>query len=325
LSAAFIMAANSWMQHPVGYHTNPATGRPELRSIGELFTNPVFVWGYIHVILASLVTGALIMLAVSAWQLRRGSALFKGSAHLSLAVLLPTILLALGVGSHLGVIEAKYQPMKIAAAEAQWQTCQPCSFSLFQIGGGNNDHTPTQLISVPHLLSLLATSTWNGKVVGLTPLQHQYAKKYGPGNYVPNVFIQYWSMRVMAYLGSAVFLLAAWGVILARRRRLGSSRLFLTVAVWAAVTPFLMDTAGWLLTENGRQPWLVQGLMKTAGGVSPSVTTTDVVISLTVFLLLYVALGVVDVFLMLRYARRGLELEPDEEPSTPDGAPALTY
>jgi cytochrome d ubiquinol oxidase subunit I len=325
LSAAFIMAANSWMQHPVGYHTNPTTGRPELRSIGDLFTNPVFIWGYIHVILASLVTGALIMLAVSAWQLRRGSALFKSSAHLSLAVLLPAILLALGVGSHLGVIEAKYQPMKISAAEAQWQTCQPCSFSLFQIGGGNNDHTPTQLISVPHLLSLLATGTWNGKVVGLSPLQHQYAKKYGPGNYVPNVFIQYWSMRVMAYLGSAVFLLAAWGVILARRRKLASSRLFLTVAVWAVVTPFLMDTTGWLLTESGRQPWLVQGLMKTAGGVSTSVSSTDVVISLAVFLLLYVALGVVDVFLMLRYGRRGLELEPAEEPSTPDGAPALTY
>jgi cytochrome d ubiquinol oxidase subunit I len=240
-------------------------------------------------------------------------------------VLLPSILLALGVGSHLGVIEARYQPMKISAAEGQWTTCQPCSFSLFQIGGGNNDHTPTQLLSVPHLLSLLATSHWNGKVVGLTPLQHQYTKKYGPGNYVPNVFIQYWSMRVMAYLGSAVFLLAAWGVILARRRRLASSRLFLTVAVWFAVAPFLMDTTGWLLTENGRQPWLVQGLMKTAAGVSTSVSTTDLVISLTVFLLLYVALGVVDVFLMLRYARRGLELEPAEEPSTPDGAPALTY
>ena len=91
--------------------------------------------------------------------------------------------------------------MKIAAAEAQWETCQPCSFSAFQIGGGNHDETPTKVIAIPHLLSILATLSWNGKVVGLNELQAQYEQQYGPGNYVPNVFVQYWSMRVMAYLG----------------------------------------------------------------------------------------------------------------------------
>ena len=100
-------------------------------------------------------------------------------------MLVPAILFAMLVGDELGVIEAKYQPMKIAAAEAQWTTCQPCSFSLFQIGGGNNDHTPTQILEIPHLLSLLATNHWNGKVIGMSPLQAQYAAKYGPGNYVP--------------------------------------------------------------------------------------------------------------------------------------------
>ena len=161
--------------------------------------------------------------------------------------------------------------MKIAAAEAQWETCQPCSFSLFQIGGGQNDETPSQIIEVPHLLSILATGTWNGKVVGLNELQQQDTEKYGPGNYVPNVFIQYWSMRVMAYLGSLIALLSLWGAWLADRRKLATSRLFLFVATWAVVTPFLMNTAGWMLTENGRQPWIVQGLMKTADGVSTSV------------------------------------------------------
>ena len=126
-------------------------------------------------------------------------------------MLVPAILLAMLVGSELGVIETRYQPMKIAAAEAQWTTCQPCSFSLFQIGGGNNDQTPTQIIPIPHLLSLLATNSWDGKVPGLTPLQERYTQQYGPGDYVPNVFIQYWSMRVMAYAGGLVLLSGSGG------------------------------------------------------------------------------------------------------------------
>jgi len=156
LSAAFIMAANSWMQHPVGYTMNKAR-QPQLNDVWALFTNPVFVWGYAKVVFAALVTGAAVMLAVSAWQLRHGGdrAVFTRSARLSLVVLVPAILFAMLVGDELGVIEARYQPMKIAAAEAQWTTCQPCSFSLIQIGGGNNDHTPTQIIEIPHLLSLL--------------------------------------------------------------------------------------------------------------------------------------------------------------------------
>ena len=213
LSAAFIMAANSWMQHPVGYQM--VNGKPVLNDIWALFTNPVFVWGYSKVLLASLVTGAMVMLAVSAWQLRRGvdKDVFARSARLSLVVLVPAILFTMLVGDELGVIEARYQPMKIAAAEAQWTTCQPCSFSLFQIGGGNNDQTPTQIIEIPHLLSLLATNTWNGKVVGLNPLQNQYSKQYGPGYYVPNVFIQYWGMRVMAYGGVLVLLIGGVGAV----------------------------------------------------------------------------------------------------------------
>jgi cytochrome bd ubiquinol oxidase subunit I len=328
LSAAFIMAANSWMQHPVGYKM--VHGKPQLNDIWAVLTNPVFLWGYTHVLLASLVTGSVIMLAVSAWQLRHGRTpeIFTKSARMSLAILVPAIILAMFVGSELGVIEARYQPMKIAAAEAQWTTCQPCSFSMFQIGGGNNDHTPTQIISIPHLLSLLATNSWNGKVIGLSPLQTQYAAKYGPGYYVPNVFIQYWSMRVMAYVAGLVFLFGLWGLWLVRRKKLATARWFLILATWAAVTPFIMNTAGWFLTEIGRQPWIVQGLMLTRNGRSPSVSTTDVVISLVIFVLLYVALALVDLFLMLRYARRDLEPLPDA-PAGADAAevpvPAVRY
>ncbi len=241
-------------------------------------------------------------------------------------VLLPSILLAIFVGSELGVIETKYQPTKIAAAEAQWTTCKPCSFSAFQIGGGNNDKTPSQIIEIPHLLSLLATNTWNGEVVGLNELQKQYEKRYGPGNYIPDVFIQYWSMRIMAYLATLVLLLGLWGGWLLHRNRLDQSKWFLRASIWAVVTPFLMNTAGWLLTESGRQPWIVQGLMKTIDANSPSVTSTDIWISLIAFVLIYIGLGAADLTLMLRYSRKGLG-EEDEAAATKSAGeiPALTY
>ena len=306
LSAAFIMAANSWMQHPVGYVM--VNGKPQLNDVWALFTNPVFLWGYSKVIFASLVTGSMVMLAVSAWQLRHGGDrdVFTVPARLALVVLVPAILFTLLVGDELGVIEARYQPMKIAAAEAQWSTCQPCSFSLFQIGGGNNDQTPTEIIAVPHLLSLLATNHWNGKVIGLSPLQSQYSKTYGPGYYVPNVFIQYWAMRAMAYLGVVILVIAGWGLWLIRRKKLATSRVFLWVAVWAAVLPFLLNTAGWLLTESGRQPWIVQGIMLTKNGISPSLSTTWIAISLGFFVVLYAVIATVDLLLMLKYSRKQL-------------------
>jgi cytochrome bd ubiquinol oxidase subunit I len=324
LSAAFIMAANSWMQHPVGYKM--VNGKPQLNDIWAVFTNQVFVWGYSKVLLASLVTGATVMLAVSAWQLRHGSdrEVFTRSARLALIVLVPAILFTMLVGDELGVIEAKYQPMKIAAAEAQWSTCQPCSFSLFQIGGGNNDQTPTQIIEIPHLLSLLATNHWNGKVVGLNPLQSQYSQQFGPGYYVPNVFIQYWSMRVMAYVGVLVLLIGAYGLWLLRREKLATSRRFLWVAIWAAVLPFLMNTAGWLLTESGRQPWIVQGIMLTKNGISSSVSSTSIVISLVIFVLLYGVLATVDFALMLKYSRQ--QLPPARAEADADApVPAVQY
>jgi cytochrome d ubiquinol oxidase subunit I len=312
ISAVFIMAANSWMQHPVGYKMNSAK-QPELNNFFALFTNPVFLWSFTHVILASLVTGALIMLGVSAWHVRRRKEVdaFRRTAVISLVVLLLSTPIALFVGSELGVVEATYQPMKIAAAEAQWTTCPShCGFSAFQIGGGQNDHTPTQIFVIPDLLSILATNHVDGEVQGLTPLNEQYQKEYGPGNYVPNVFIQYWSMRVMAYLATIVMLFALWGAWLLYRHRLDRARWFLLIAPWAIVAPFLMNTAGWMLTENGRQPWIVQGLQKTAQGVSPSVSATDVWISLVVFYLIFIAFGVADTWLMIRYSRKELDHDP---------------
>jgi len=324
LSAMFILVANSWMQHPVGYKIN-SQGQAVLTNVWAILVNPTFIWGYAHVVLAGLITGCLVMLGVSAWYLRKREHVesFHRTAKVALTVLIPAIVIQLSVGNQLGVIENKYQPMKIAAAEAQWTNCKPCSFSVFQIGGGANDKTPTEIIPIPHLLSVLATGTWNGPVTGLDTLNSQYQAKYGPGNYVPDVFIQYWSMRVMAYLASLILLLAIWGGWLLHRDKLRNSRLFLTICLWAVVTPFLMNTAGWLLTESGRQPWIVQGLQKTVNANSPSVSQTEIWISLTVFVLSYIVLGWADLTLMLRYSRRGMAQADAEAAET--AAPALTY
>jgi cytochrome d ubiquinol oxidase subunit I len=325
-SAAFIMAANSWMQRPVGYQLNAAGDRAQLTDVWAVLTNIVFLWAYLHVLAASLVTAGVVMLAVSAWHLRRRpdtAALFQHSAKLAVIVLVPAAMLALFFGGRLGINETRYQPMKIAAAEGQWTTCQPCSFSAFQIGGGNNDQTPTKIIAIPHLLSVLATGTWNGQVVGLDPLQTQYSQQYGPGNYVPNVFIQYWSMRVMAYGGVVLLLLGLWGAWLLWRKKLAQARWFLRVAIWALPLPFLMNTAGWALTENGRQPWIVQGLQLVRNAVSPSISVATVATSLTVFILLYLILGVVDVRLMAHFARR--ELAPADTTTPEEEQPALQF
>jgi cytochrome d ubiquinol oxidase subunit I len=282
------------------------------------------------VILAALVSGAVVMLAVSAWQLRKGQERgpFLLSARLSLAVLVPTSILALGVGSHLGIVEGEYQPMKIAAAEAQWTTCQPCSFSIWQIGGWTADDPPTKIIEVPHLLSVLATGSWDGQVEGLTPVNEQYQQEYGDGNYIPNVQAQYYAMRGMAYLGSLVALIALLGWWLGRRGKLADSRRFLWVATWMVPLPFIINTCGWLLTEYGRQPWIVQGLQLTKDGASPSVSATEIVISLVVFYLLYLVTGIINVVLMTRYARRPLgPAKGDDDATSPEQPqlPALTY
>ena len=314
LSAMFIMAANSWMQRPVGYTINPSNGRAQLTDIWAVMTNTVFIWAYIHVLLAALVTAGAVMLGVSAWHLRRRSSpeVFIRSARLALIVLVPATLFNLMVGSHLGVVETTYQPMKIAAAEANWNTCGPCSFSVFQIGGGNNDQTPTKIIQIPHLLSLLSTDSWNGTVQGLNQLQAQYEQQYGPGNYIPNVFIQYWGMRVMAYGGALILLLSLVAGLQLLRGRLAQSRRLLFFAVWLAPLPFIMNIAGWLLTESGRQPWIVQGLQLVRDGVSPSVSRGMVITSVIIFVVLYGILAIVDTVLMTHYARKQLAPEQEE-------------
>jgi cytochrome d ubiquinol oxidase subunit I len=305
LSAFFIMVANSWMQRPVGYTLTD--GKAELTSVSDLLSNRFAIWAVAHVILVGVTTGAMVMFGVACWHLlrRRNMDLFRRAAKLALIVAVPVSAVNLGLGSHLGVVVTEYQPMKIAATEAQWDTCQPCAFSLFQIGGfTESDQTPSFSIQIPRLLSLLATSSLDGEVQGMNELQSEYERQYGRGeSYIPPVRTTYWSMRIMAYLGTLIFLVAALGAFLYWRGRLESTRWFLWVGVASIALPFLSALAGWVLTEVGRQPWIVYGLLRTAEANSPSVSPWTIGVSLGVLGGLYVVLGVVDFVLMRRYAR----------------------
>jgi cytochrome bd ubiquinol oxidase subunit I len=324
LSAFFIIVANSWMQRPVG--SDVVDGRAELTNVWELLSNRFAIWAYIHVILVGLTTAAVVIFGVACWHLVRGrnQELFRRAAKLALIVGVPISLVNLGVGSHLGVVITDYQPMKIAATEAQWDTCGPCSFSLFQIGGFSvDDQTPTFSVQIPHLLSLLATDSWDGEVQGMNELQASEEAQYGQGNYIPIVRATYWSMRIMAYAGSLVFLVLAVCAFFYRRRTLESKRWLLWAGVLTIPLPYVAALAGWVLSEVGRQPWIVQGLLKTADANSPSVSTTTIALSLGIFAALYGALAVVDVVLMRRYAR----VDPPELGGEGDefSLPAMSY
>jgi len=325
LSSTFILVANSWMQHPAGYTINSSTGRAQLDSVGELFGNSWAWWAVGHTLLAALMTGSFFVLGVAAWQLRRGRRkdLFKRAARLALIVALPVTAVNLVVGSEFGVVIETHQPMKIASAEALWNTESSVGFSLFQIGGFTaSDPKPSFSVEIPYLLSFLATNSIHGTVQGLNDVQAQEQASYGPGNYIPDVRMTYWAIRIMAYVGSLAFLVAAVGFWLRRKGRLATSPRFLRLAVWAIALPFISNFAGWIFTEAGRQPWVAQGLLKTKDAVSPSVTTAQAIFSLTVFMLLYLGLGVADFLLMRRYARADLP-ETGAEPA--DKAPALRY
>jgi cytochrome d ubiquinol oxidase subunit I len=321
LSAYFILVANSWMQHPVGYKI--VDGEAQLTSVWALMSNEFALRAYLHTILAGLIFGSILVLGVSCWHFLRGREvdLFRNAARVALIVAVPVTLLQLVVGNRFGEMVTSAQSMKIAASEAQWNTCQPCGFSLFQIGGfTKDDPTPSFSITVPRLLSYMATGSFDGQVQGLNQLQKQEERQFGRGNYMPNVRVIYWSMRVMAFAGVLMFLVAAVGAWLYWRKKLERARWFHWTALVAIALPFIAATAGWILTEMGRQPWIVQGLLKTSEANSPSVSTTWLGISLGVFITLYVVLGVVDFVLMRRYARTDPPAPQEELP-----APAVTY
>ncbi len=308
-SAYFILAANSWMQHPVGYRK--VGDHAEMTSLERVFFQSLQITQFMHTILAALLTAALLVLAVSAYWLRRGRdlELFRGSAKGALVVTLVTSLLVMIVGHFQAQVLTHEQPMKIAASEALYTTAAPAPLSLFAVGPVARHPKRTDVnISIPHLLSVIATSSWNGKIEGINEIQAQYRKQYGPGDYTPIIGTAYWTWRIMVGLGVVAFLYSLAGLWLMRGGRgLEHSRRFTKSTYLLLALPFVANTAGWLFTEMGRQPWIVQGLLLTKDAVSPRVGAVSVAISLGSFAGLYGVLAGIETWLMAKAVRTGPE------------------
>jgi len=311
LSAYFILAANSWMQHPVGYVINHHAHRAELKSIGAVLTNSTLLLAFPHTVLAALCTGAMLVIGISALGLlrargkdparSRGRDVYARSLRMALPFALVAAIATGGFGHGQGVLMEKQQPMKMAAAEALYHTQRGASLSILTVAPF--EHFPKTFLTdirIPHLLSIIGTASWDGEVKGIYQVQREERRKYGPGDYVPIVGVTYWTFRIMAGIGLLLVLLPLIGLLLARRRRLEVSRRFLRFAVLGAALPPLANLSGWIFTEMGRQPWVVYGLLKTSDARSPLVGTSSIVISLLGYTVLYGILLVIGGRLFLR-------------------------
>ena len=309
LSAFWILVANSFMQHPVGY-TLDANGRAEMSDFIALVTNPNVLLQFPHVALAGITTGCFFVLGISAWHLLRNKSShldwFRTSARYGLIIGTVAVLATMFFGDAQGQRMEQVQPMKLAAAEGLWNSEDPAGLSFFQIGDEQN-HTSLINIRIPDLLSLLTYHTPGGKVQGLNDLQAQYEKEYGPGDYIPPaIWLTYWSFRAMVGSGMLMALLGLLGILLSWRHQFnpGKGRWLLRILVLAILLPYLANSTGWILTEVGRQPWIVQGLLTVDKAVSPNVTPAMLLISLIGFTLLYGVLMVADIYLLQKFARQ---------------------
>jgi cytochrome d ubiquinol oxidase subunit I len=323
LSAAFILAANSWMQHPVGYRFNPAAHRAELTDFGAVLTNKVFLVTFPHTILAAFLTAGAFVAGIALWRLVRGGAgepdTDRAAFRTALKLGAVTVLVA-GAGVAVsGDLQAKVmtevQPMKMAAAEALYRSARPASFSVFTVGTLDGSRE-VYSVRVPRLLSFLATGRFDGRVDGIDQLQAAYAQRYGAGSYTPVVPVTYWTFRLMIGTGALAGAAALWMLWVLRRGRSPSAstagaRWLMATGVLLPFLPLLANSFGWVFTEMGRQPWIVFGLMRTADAVSPAATPGEVWTSLIGFTLLYGALAGVEFGLLRQTIRAGL---PDDPP-----------
>lgn len=318
-SAYFILAANSWMQHPVGYEI--VDGKAKLNAIGTVLFQDTALFAFAHTILAALLTGTAVMIGVSAWHLRRKNEteVFGSSIRLAIPILAIAAIANFGVGHFFGDLMVKQQPMKMAAADAVFDTEEGVGLSLFATGDfKSNPEGLNRNIEIPNLLSFISTGKPMGEVQGINNINAEYRKRYGDKNspeylgpgfdkldYAPPVWVAYWSWRIMIGCGALLVLLGLIGWWLQRRNRLEESRRFLKLAVPAAALPFIASSAGWIFTEMGRQPWVVFGELITRDGVSPTVSATEVWISLVGFTLLYGILAVIAGAVFFRFVRNG--------------------
>jgi cytochrome d ubiquinol oxidase subunit I len=339
LSASFILAANSWMQHPVGYRIDPVSGRAEMTDIVAVLTQKTALVVIFHTLTAAFLTAAAFMAGIACYHLarRRHVKVMRTSLRLALTV---AVVFGLGTaisGDMLGKVMYEQQPMKMASAEALWDTEKPAPFSVFSYGDVEEGHNKVA-IEIPGLLSYLAKGDFSAELPGINDLNEAEQAKYGPGDYRPNIPVTYWGFRWMIGFGMTSFTFGAVGLWLTRRRfwvapehrtgsdepphlmvtrnrRLGGtpSRWFWRIGLLTMGFPLIANSWGWIFTEMGRQPWVVYGLLRTEDAVSPGVSTAEVVTSLTVFTVLYAVLAVIEVRLLVKYAKAGpAELTPED-------------
>ncbi|MFJ1706700.1 cytochrome ubiquinol oxidase subunit I [Kitasatospora sp. NPDC088346] len=354
LSGYFILAANSWMQHPVGYRVDPATGKAQLTDIGQvLFQNTTLVQVF-HTLTAAFLTGAAFMVGISSYHLwrakrgkeadRRRTAAMRTSLRVALVI---AVLGGLGTavsGDSLAKVMFEQQPMKMAAAEALWDTQDPAPFSIFAVGNVNEGHNSVEL-EVPGILSFLANSDFSSPVPGINDTAAAEAARYGgqPADYIPNIFVTYWGFRLMIGFGMTSFTAALIGLWTTRRKfwlapehRTGEDeppKLMLTrnrefspfltrwswrIGILTMGFPLVANSFGWVFTEMGRQPWVVFGLMRTSDAVSPNVSVGLQIGALATFTALYAVLAVIEVRLLVKYAKAGpvtSERPPAKDPT----------
>jgi cytochrome bd ubiquinol oxidase subunit I len=338
VSAFFIIVANSFMQHPVGAQYNPATHRAELHSIAALLSNNTARAAFSHTVAGSLLTAATFVAAVSAWWLVRSRkpatdhpdaesesrTMFRPAAILGCWVALIAAVGLFFTGDYQGKLMFVQQPMKMASAESLCTTATDPDFSILTVGTHNNCDSITRVIEVPYVLPFLAESKFSDVTLqGVRNIQQQDEQRFGPNDYRPNLFVTYWSFRAMIGLLAIPVLFALVALWLTRGGRVPNHRWFSWFALLTIPAPFLANSAGWVFTEMGRQPWMVapnptgdqQVRLTVAQGVSDHASGI-VVTSLVTFTLVYAVLAVIWFGLLRRYIAEG-PLEHDAEPAAP--------
>ncbi len=303
LSALWILLANSFMQQPVGYVLR--NGRAEMNDFFALATNPNIFTQYPHVLFGGIVTAGFFVLGISAWHLLHQSNVDFFTRSFKMAAVYALIgAIFVGVVGHAQAQDTiQTQPMKMAAAEALYETEDPAPLSILTIGD-LSQRRELFSIRLPNLLSLLSYNQFTGEVKGINALQAEYQKKFGAGDYIPPVAFVYWSFRAMVGAGLAMLGLAAIALYYSLKNKVAGNKLFLRVLPWAILLPYIGNSAGWLMTELGRVPWIVFGLMRIENGVSPAsvVNSVSVLITLVLFTLIYGGLMGVTVYLMRRFS-----------------------
>ncbi|WP_153721439.1 cytochrome ubiquinol oxidase subunit I [Sporosarcina cascadiensis] len=318
MSAFWILAANSFMQNPVGYVLQ--NGRAEMNDIFALLSNEKLWVAFPHTVFGSFATGAFFVAGVSAWYLikKRQTDFFKKSLSIALVV---GMISGLGIAFS-GHSQAQYlmhaQPMKMAAAEALWEDSgDPAAWTLFANIDVENRET-TGRIDIPYMLSYLTYSEFTGKVEGMNKLQKNMEVIYGEGDYIPPVKTTFWSFRIMVFTGGILLGLGAFGLLLMYRKKITDSVWFLRLLVPAIFLPFIGNSFGWIMSEMGRQPWVVNGLMKTTDGISPNVSAGQILFSLISFSTIYTILGIIMVILFIKFIQLGPEERPQADVSAND-------